>query len=128
MSTLPQARKTATTDECENCDAVGTVPVPDEKRHLAEEFDRLCPNCAGMHICTEEGCDEAFWDWVARAEHIQDNHTDESDRPEGAADCTSCDGEASAERQVVPDPRVDRNREQKVCPRCGDYLGGGRFR
>ena len=109
---------------CDNCDAENALELPETHKY-ADRFTALCPECAGMYVCTDDDCDEPFWTWSDRAEHIQSEHTD--DGVEGAAKCSKCDGEASPERRAVPDPRTSGNRVQLVCPACGDYLGGGRF-
>lgn len=61
-----------------------------------------------------------------RHEHRLDEHPETL--PEGAAQCSDCEGDADADTNAVHDPNTDRHREMFICPRCSEPVtGGGRF-
>lgn len=116
----------ATTDErnCDHCGASETYGLPEGHR-LADEFDVLCADCAGMDVCTRDGCDAAFFDWGARAKHIRHVHDNGWD---GDHRCNHCGEMVTPSAITSDDPRMGgrtvHGRRTYICPACGHGLRG----
>lgn len=74
--------------------------------------------------CSE--CGAGFKRRSERHDHLLDEHPEAL--PEGASDCSNCDGDADPNLNTVRDPKTGRDRRQGVCPRCGGHVPvDGRF-